>query len=81
MAAYERRDHRGARAALRDLERLPGGEAVWLRELLDKAIEQHHAHRIHLHPLGEPDVVLYLPCPVPNQTFAALRIRVLPTPF
>jgi hypothetical protein len=73
MTAYEQGDRRAARQALRGLEGVAGGEAMWLRALLDKAIEQHQAHRIHLHTLAEPDIVLYLPCPVPNHDWDEIK--------
>jgi energy-coupling factor transporter ATP-binding protein EcfA2 len=50
-----------AREVLRNLERLPGGEPRWLRELLERAIATGHWERVHPHPLSMPDIVCYLP--------------------
>lgn len=69
LAAYERNNRKEAQAVLRDLDRLPGGEALWIRDLLTKAVEQRQAHRIHVFPLAQPDVICYLPCPVPGQSW------------
>jgi hypothetical protein len=49
--------------------RLPGGEALWLRDLLSKALDQERPSRITLHPLPQPDVVCYLPCPIPGKSW------------
>jgi ABC-type cobalamin/Fe3+-siderophores transport system ATPase subunit len=52
---------RKAAQALRALEQLPGGEPVWLRELLQRALDTGHWERVHPHPLSMPDIVCYLP--------------------
>lgn len=50
-----------ATAALQALERLPGGEPRWLRELLERALTTGHWERVHPHPLSMPDIICYLP--------------------
>lgn len=60
-AAYTAGDDQAAKRALRDLERIPGGEAGWLRNLAEQALTNGMLDRIHVHGLHEPDVICYLP--------------------
>jgi hypothetical protein len=50
-----------AKARLRELEGLPGGEPKWLRELLARSIDLGTFRRLHALPLTMPDVICYLP--------------------
>jgi hypothetical protein len=50
-----------AEAALDKLANLPGGEPMWLRDLLTLAIHGSSMYRLHPMPLSQPDVICYLP--------------------
>jgi ABC-type transport system involved in cytochrome c biogenesis ATPase subunit len=52
---------RQAQRILQTLEKMPGGEPKWLRELLSKAIVDQKFARLHPSPLAMPDIVCYLP--------------------
>jgi hypothetical protein len=50
-----------ARRALMRLDELPGGEAKWLRELGQRAVDSGRIKRIHIASIGVPDIICTLP--------------------
>jgi ABC-type transport system involved in cytochrome c biogenesis ATPase subunit len=52
---------KAAIAALRPLEALPGGEAKWLRQLGQRAIDTGRLDRLHIDSIGVPDIICTLP--------------------
>lgn len=50
-----------ARRELLALEKIPGWEALWLRDLLERAINTGRWNRIVPAPLAKPDIICYLP--------------------
>jgi predicted ATPase len=63
-----------AERALVPLGKLPGAEARWMQNLLQRAIRANRAHRIRLETLSAPDVICYLPADefVPGKTWDEL---------
>lgn len=77
--AASRGDAPAATKLLNEIERLPGGEAKWLRDMAEAAWRQGQLHRIGLCTLSEPDIICYLPPQSFNQdlsdTWAELLTR------
>ncbi|HEY2834186.1 MAG TPA: AAA family ATPase [Sporichthyaceae bacterium] len=63
-----------AERALVPLGKLPGAEARWMQNLLQRAIRANRAHRIRLETLSAPDIICYLPAEefVPGKTWDEL---------
>lgn len=53
-------DQRGAQAQVDLLRKLPGGEALWLSQLAERALALGRLDRLSLFGLGEPDIIFYL---------------------
>lgn len=53
-------DQRGAQVQVDRVRRLPGGEALWLSQLAERALALGRLDRLSLFGLGKPDIIFYL---------------------